>query len=240
MKIHVVLLSLLSLLATPRPSSAQPDSRAVAAAEASAREHFQRGQRLSGRGEYAAAYREFAAGYALTERPLFLFNMAEAARASGDVVKARDNYERFLRADPKNALASTAQARLAALGPSAAPAAPGSPHAPAAGAGPAVPDPVAGGTAPSVATVPVGPSSESPRLVPPPATAVTSPGLTGPTTVPPERAALASSAAPVPVWKKLPFWAAVGGSVLVGGVLIYAFARDDSACGGGCSQLNFR
>jgi hypothetical protein len=77
------------------------------------RVHFQRGQRLSASGNYAGAYREFAAGYAATKRPLFLFNMGEAARASGDVAKARESYLEFLRVDPKSALAATARTRLA-------------------------------------------------------------------------------------------------------------------------------
>src|SRR4051812_40138775 len=95
-----------TLIAAPRAASADPtDKKAAAAAEASGRAHFQRGQRLSASGDYPAAYREFAAGYAMTERPLFLFNMGEAARASGEVDKARDAYRAFLRADPGNALA---------------------------------------------------------------------------------------------------------------------------------------
>jgi tetratricopeptide (TPR) repeat protein len=103
----------LALVAAPRVSSADPaDTKAAAAADASGRAHFQRGQRLSASGDYPAAYREFAAGYALTERPLFLFNMGEAARASGEVDKAREAYRAFLRADPANALAVTAQQRL--------------------------------------------------------------------------------------------------------------------------------
>lgn len=98
--------------AAPHASFAGPKSKPDQAAEQSARAHFQRGQELSAAGDYVAAYREFAAGYALTERPLFLFNMAEAARANGDTAKARENYEKFLRLDPKSTLAPTAQDRL--------------------------------------------------------------------------------------------------------------------------------
>jgi tetratricopeptide (TPR) repeat protein len=115
-----------ALAVAPGVARAEPaDHKAEAAAEASGRAHFQRGQRLSASGDYAAAYREFAAGYALTERPLFLFNMGEAARASGDVARARENYVAFLRADPHNALAITAQERIDDLDRAAAPAAPG-------------------------------------------------------------------------------------------------------------------
>jgi tetratricopeptide (TPR) repeat protein len=147
--VYAAVFAILAAIAAPRPALAEPAAnKAAADAEASAREHFARGQRLTSRGDYAAAYREFAAGYALTERPLFLFNMAEAARASGDTARARENYQRFLQADPGNALASTAQTRLAALEPE-------SPAAPA----------------------PSDPSPEPPRLFPPPATAPTDDGV---------------------------------------------------------------
>ncbi len=99
----------LALAMAPAPATAQPKDKN---AEASGRAHFQRGQKLSADGDYVAAYREFAAGYAMTERPLFLFNMGEAARASGDIEKARESYRAFLKADPNNALAVTAQQRL--------------------------------------------------------------------------------------------------------------------------------
>jgi hypothetical protein len=226
--VYVVALSIVAMVATPRSSLAQKaPAKASADAEASAREHFQRGQRLSTRGDYAAAYREFAAGYALTERPLFLFNMAEAARASGDIAKARDNYQRFVQVDPNNALAATAQARLAALDPPAAT----TPDA----AGPASPAP--GATTPAVTMVPFGPNPEPPRPPPPPWTASPAPPALGPT--PSERITLAPIGAPVPVWKKWPFWAIVGG-VLVSGSIVYAVSRDEPRCGDGCTQINFR
>ncbi|HEY0989681.1 MAG TPA: tetratricopeptide repeat protein, partial [Kofleriaceae bacterium] len=112
----LAVLLLLSLMFAPRASSAQPaDPKPTAAADAVGRVHFQRGQRLSASGNYAGAYREFAAGYAATKRPLFLFNMGEAARANGDVAKARESYLEFLRVDPNSALAATARTRLAEL-----------------------------------------------------------------------------------------------------------------------------
>lgn len=218
----VLFLSVFVLAAAPRSVSAQPDSKPTAAAEASAREHYQRGQRLSARGEYAAAYREFAAGYALTERPLFLFNMAEAARANGELARARENYQQFLRIDPKNAMAPTAQARLVELSrPPVGPPAPGTPP----------PD--------SGAPAPFGPSPEQPRLFPPPATATTGPDAPVATT--PERTAPPSAApTPTPMWRRLPFWAAVGGTVLISGAILIAATRDNDVCGSGCSEINFR
>jgi tetratricopeptide (TPR) repeat protein len=198
--VYAAVLAIAAAIAAPWGALAQPaPNKAAADAEASAREHFARGQRLTNRGDYAAAYREFAAGYALTERPLFLFNMAEAARASGDTAKARESYQRFLEADPGNALAATAQTRLAALEP-----------------------PVA-----------TAPSPEPPRLFPPPATTPPEPPVVS------ETVALAPTTAPVPLYKKWPFWAVVGG-VLIGGTVVYAATRSEPACGAGCTQLNFR
>lgn len=117
---------LLALGAMPRGASAQP-TKPDAAADAAGRQHFQRGQKLSARGEFDAAYREFEAGYAATHRPLFLFNMAEAARAGGEDAKARDNYNEFLRLEPNSALAATARARLADLEGAAPPPTPVAP-----------------------------------------------------------------------------------------------------------------
>jgi hypothetical protein len=223
--VYVAALSIVAMIATPYRSFAQQaPAKVSAAAEASAREHFQRGQRLSTRGDYAAAYREFAAGYALTERPLFLFNMAEAARANGDIARARDNYERFVQVDPNNALAATARTRLASLDPPAA--------TTPSDAGPA--DPALGTTAPAVTTVPFGPNPEPPRQIPPPWTPTPAVGPT-----PSEQIALAPIGAPAPLWKKWPFWAIVGG-VLITGSIVYAVSRDEPRCGDGCTQFNFR
>src|SRR5690606_11821719 len=61
------------------------------------------------------AYDEFARGYAASGRPAFLFNMAEAARAMGEVEKARADYERYLREDPDGQYAALAARRLAEL-----------------------------------------------------------------------------------------------------------------------------
>jgi hypothetical protein len=223
----VVLVGLVGLvghLAWPSSSWAGPAERATADADASARDHFQRGQKLSVAGDYAAAYREFAAGYALTERPLFLFNMAEAARASGDLAKARDNYTQFLQKDPKNPLAATAQSRISEidrgvaaplLGPSPAPASP----APAVTGSPPPRDPVL-----LPAPVTGSPSSIAPRG----------------DRLPMGPVAIASSATePTPIYKKWPFWAVVGG-VAASGLFVYAVSRDSPVCGAGCSQLNFR
>ena len=212
------LVLLLALVAAPRAASAEPpDAKPSAAADAVGRAHFQRGQRLSASGNYAAAYREFEAGYAATGRPLFLFNMGEAARASGDVARARASYLEFLRVDPSNELAATAQSRLAELD-RAAGTNPGNPATPP----------------PAITT---GPRTEPPPLLPPSATQPATPSAGEP--LPPTRLATSAHADSAPVWKKWPFWAVVGG-VVAGGVIVYAATRDGGPCGGGCTQINFR
>src|SRR5262245_28611030 len=217
----ITLLLFMALIAVPRGSSAQPpDAKPSAAADAVGKAHFQRGQRLSAAGNYAAAYREFAAGYAVTARPLFLFNMGEAARASGDVAKARDAYLEFLRVDPKSALAATARARLdeleRAIGISPRPE-------------PAEPPPAP----------PEAPHPEPVPLLPPSATPPSPPRGTA-EGLPPERLVNGPrESESAPLWKKWPFWAVIGG-VVVGGAVVFAATREGNACGTGCTQLNFR
>lgn len=214
---------------SPAGSAAEPHT----SAEASAREHFQRGQRLSAAGDHAAAYREFAAGYALTERPLFLFHMAESARASGQLDKARASYDAFLRADPNAALAATARERLAALDAPAAPAPSASAPAPSLAAPHAAPGDVAPTPAPGEAP----PSSVEPGVPPPWA-------ISGP---PPGHrrhdedlaiAPVADASDRGPMWRRWPFWVAMTG-IVVGSIAVYAIVHDGGPCGG-CSELDFR
>jgi hypothetical protein len=226
--VYLPLMLLLSLTAAPRGSSAEPpDAKAAAAADASGRAHFQRGQRLSASGDYAAAYREFAAGYAVTARPLFLFNMAEAARASGDTASARANYLEFLRVDPTNALAATTRTRLAELDR-------------AAGVSPD-PDSTNHSTPPpAVTTAPGRPPSDTLPLLPPSATRPQPPGRAIVETLPPDRfATTGRDGDGASLWKKWPFWAVVGG-VLAGGTIVYVATRHGAVCGAGCTELNFR
>jgi hypothetical protein len=92
---------------SPALASAQPDE-----ASQQAREHFRRGQTLTAEGHWQAAYREFRDGYALSHRPLFLFNMAECARQGDQGPRAAELYERYLAEDPDGSMATNARARL--------------------------------------------------------------------------------------------------------------------------------
>ncbi|MGE0788029.1 MAG: tol-pal system YbgF family protein [Sandaracinaceae bacterium] len=84
-------------------------------AEAAARARYAEGVRLLDAGDTRAAYTEFEAGYQLSHRPLFLFNMGECARQMGEPDRARRDYEGYLAAEPSGAMSATARRRLAEL-----------------------------------------------------------------------------------------------------------------------------
>ena len=65
-----------------------------------ARRHFLAGKRAFEARRYAAALKEFEAGYAIDPRPGFLLNMGHASRRMGDLRRARDYYLKFLESDP--------------------------------------------------------------------------------------------------------------------------------------------
>ena len=96
-------------------ASTVPASAAAPQIEVQARAHFDRGQKLSSEQRYLEALAEFSAGYELSQKPLFLFNMAECARLSGDRGRALTSYERYLAADPGGKLAGTARQRVGEL-----------------------------------------------------------------------------------------------------------------------------
>ncbi|MEZ4360618.1 MAG: hypothetical protein R3B48_10570 [Kofleriaceae bacterium] len=187
---------------TPEPTPAP--APASSAADQQAKAHFQRGQELADQGKYPQAYLEFEAGYRQSHRPLFLFNLGEAARAFGDAGRARGAYQRYLEEDPEGPMVAAARRRLTDLG-----------DGPATDLG--LPKPDERGAKPDKPAPVLGPVSLPPeRFVEPPAPSSSR-----------------------PIWKKWPFWAAVGG-VVAGGVAVYAFTRDRSACGDGCVLVDLR
>jgi tetratricopeptide (TPR) repeat protein len=175
---------------------------ASAAADQQARAHFQRGQELANQGKYPQAYLEFEAGYRQSHRPLFLFNLGEAARAFGDAGRARAAYQRYLEEDPSGPMVSSAQSRLTDLGPGVA-------------------------TDLGLSKKDEGGDKPAPQI--------------SPLLLPPERFTTEEPKEQPsrPLWKKWPFWAAVGG-VVAGGVAVYALTRDTSACGDGCTLVDLR
>jgi tetratricopeptide (TPR) repeat protein len=82
-----------------------------------AKQHYEQAKLLVAAHQFAAAFDEFSAGYDLSNRPQFLFNMGECKRALGDAAAARQLYQRYLLASPQGDLADTARARLGELGP---------------------------------------------------------------------------------------------------------------------------
>jgi hypothetical protein len=111
-----LLFAIFSLILLSAPAAAQPASPTAEDTDA-ARAHYERGQKLVAAKQYRQAQAEFSAGYELTKKTAFLFNMAECARLTGDSRRARTLYDRYLKEDPFGALAEKAKQRLAALPP---------------------------------------------------------------------------------------------------------------------------
>jgi tetratricopeptide (TPR) repeat protein len=210
----------LALLVAQAPLAAAPTPAAPAAAaddDALARDHFDRGRQLAASGKYAEAYAAFEAAFAAVPRPAFAFNMGETARAMGDVVRARAAYERYLALAPAGPLAATARQRLERLPRTISDPTP-----------PPAPRPAA-----STDATPARADGEAPPpRVPPPHRAVSRP--TGDladvdfTYHPPAPEGR-------PLWKKWPFWAAIGGVVVTGVVVGIVMTRDGgSDCGRDC------
>ena len=207
-------------LAIAAPAAAQPDRSPPTAATSAAdraKQHFENARTHAQAKRYAAAYDEFAAGYALAPRPLFLFNMGEMARALGQRDPAREHYERYLPAEPDGAFAATASQRLAELSPQPAPA-----PAP-------VPAPAA---APAPAPAPV--AAVQPARVPAPSTITSLPRATTTTST---NYSLDGTGSQRPLTQRPAFWGGVGAAVLAGTVVLYAATRDGDSCTGNCIDL---
>ena len=84
----------------------------TAAQELQARAHFAAGQDEYARGRWREALREFEAGYALSPRPEFLINFAQAHRKLGEYDAAARECRRYLATSPPPGLAAQAQRLL--------------------------------------------------------------------------------------------------------------------------------
>jgi hypothetical protein len=196
-------------IAVPGAASAEPS------ADAAARVHYDQGRKLAAEGKFREAYVEFEAGYRVSARPAFLFNMGEAARGEGDPARARAAYEKYLAAEPDGSLAATAKQRLAAMGPA---------PAPAPSTGPRTTVTTSNGT---------DPGKEPVRLMVDPArhtqVAVTPREHPHPLTLEPR---------PRSMWKRWPIWAAIGTAVVAGTILAVVASRDEGVtCSAGCIDL---
>jgi hypothetical protein len=189
----------------------------VLADDATAKAHFERGKSLAAASKFEDAYRAFEAAYQESPRPAFLFNMGEAARALGDTARARTAYERFVAAEPKGTLADNARRRLAEM-PKPAP-------APVERAQPAPPPPAP--AAKSALAEPFAEPPARPVQVPPPHKVVVS------SEPPPASSTLPAAPPPAegrPLWKKWPFWAAVGGVAATAIVVVAVSSRGGDPC----------
>ena len=90
----VLLVALVSFTQASVGAAAQDD-------EAEGRKRFRRGEELYVQGKFLEAAREFEAGYAAAPRfPRFLLNIGHAYRRGGELLKAKDAYQRLLKLQP--------------------------------------------------------------------------------------------------------------------------------------------
>jgi tetratricopeptide (TPR) repeat protein len=178
----------------PRAHAADPDTEA-------AREHHRAAEAAFKAGRYDDAYREWEAGYRLSNRPLFLLNMAHADRKRGDLRSARALYKRYLVMEPQTKLRAEVEEVLgqidgALAAEEAAARAPAPTPAPPALA---PTDPAAAAAALETQTAPV------PNLL-----------------------AEAPAAERPPVYKTWWFWTGAGAAVVLGAVTTAVLLRGDS------------
>jgi len=83
-------------LCTARVAMAEPSARAPSAELDAARRWFDLGLRAVRAGNFAEAQRAFGAAYALVPSVEILWNLASAARKSGDVVSALEHLRRYV------------------------------------------------------------------------------------------------------------------------------------------------
>jgi hypothetical protein len=107
----IAIAAMIALLVAPLRAEPAADSDEIIA-----KQHFARGKQLAAAKDFAHAYDEFAAGFVVSHRAQFLFNMAECMRVLGDAPRARDLYTRYLTASPDGELATAARAHVAELG----------------------------------------------------------------------------------------------------------------------------
>jgi hypothetical protein len=210
-------------------------------ADTRARVHFQRGQELVAEGKCDRAIEQFRSGYELSERPLFLFNIAECQRTAGDLGAAQGTYERYLKEDPSGSMADTARTRLTEVKgerrrnrqsaedePSDEGNDEGNGESKAASAS------ASGSSQPEA----------SPAVVPSPEQAAressSSDGGMRLTTGAPQT----DRGTDAPIYKRWPFWvgigAAVAAAVVVPVVVTQTGGNDGPSCGSGCEVVDFR
>jgi tetratricopeptide (TPR) repeat protein len=77
----------------------------IAFADTSAAEHYKQGKAFFDAKQYDQAIVEYLAAYQIDKRPAHLYNIGRAYRLAGNAKLAIEYYQKFLDADPTNALA---------------------------------------------------------------------------------------------------------------------------------------
>jgi hypothetical protein len=180
----------LVVVASAAPARAQSAGRA-----AEARRHLDKGNRLYLEGRYDDAIVELQAGYALEQRPDFLYALGQAERKRGDCKAAIRYYQAFVDTgqSPQRTVAVLVQIDRCKQELAAGPATPSAPSAP----------PVAAEPSPSPSASPSPPQSPAPA---PPAAAATSAAVIAPS--PADTSA--ASATRSPIYKRWWLWTIVG------------------------------
>jgi hypothetical protein len=207
------------------PASAQPSRDAQTEVDQLAKRHFERGTRLLDARRFAEASDEFATGYELSHRAVFLFDMAECQRLLHRGAQAKALYQRYLATGASDELADTARARLIELDAietvSAAP-----PTADASGASSAAATAATTAPAPGVTPAPTAPAPQ-PDLRP--AVVVTARDAAPVIAASP---ALRSEPVQRPLWRRPAFWIVAGTAMVAGSVGIYMMTRGQDSCSG--------
>lgn len=113
-------LLVLAVLASPTPALAQSGAAPSAAGQPAAnpktpKEFVTRATQEFVSGNYDQAVEDYQAAYQLRSLATLLFNIAQAHRKAGHWAEALAYYERFLKDDPKSALAPEAEAHSTAM-----------------------------------------------------------------------------------------------------------------------------
>ena len=80
-----------------------------------AREHYRKGMRLYDVGRFDEVIKEFEAAYQYQDRPVTIFNLAQAYRRAGNNAKALELYRTYLRKAPNAPDRGEVEERIAAL-----------------------------------------------------------------------------------------------------------------------------
>jgi tetratricopeptide (TPR) repeat protein len=112
--IIAALLLLLGITLAGGPQQAWAEE-VSAETKAQAGQAFGRGMKRYQAKEYAEAIAEWEGGYRLIPQPVFLYNIAQAHRLSGEAEKALSMYRRYLRESPSAPNRAEVEERITAL-----------------------------------------------------------------------------------------------------------------------------